>query len=163
MNNQHYHAKDIALEGFAARVCLEVPRLESYYTQSIQAIHNKQYQLLVEGAIFRISGIKSEHPLIDLLAEISIKGPEALANVTGDFVAILISHNTIYAFKSFTSQYQLYVDQSRKLISNRLVDFAIENTPNDVIVFDESYFARHTLIVPGMQFHGVATPLKNVE
>jgi asparagine synthase (glutamine-hydrolysing) len=163
MNNKHYHAKDIALEGFAARVCLEVPRLESYYTQSIQAIHNKQYQLLVEGAIFRIAGMKSEHLLIDLLAEISTKGPEALANVTGDFVAIVVSHNTIYAFKSFTSQYQLYVDQSKKLISNRIVDFAHDRSLNGDVEFDENYFARHTLIVPGMQFHGVATPLKNVE
>jgi asparagine synthase (glutamine-hydrolysing) len=163
MNSNHYHAKDIALEGFAARVCREVPRVESYYTQSIQAIHNKQYQLLVEGALFRIGGKKCEHPLIDLLAEISIKGPEALANVTGDFVAIVIFQKTIYAFKSFTSQYQLYVDQSQKLISNRLVDFAIENIPSNAIELDEGYFARHTLIVPGMQFHGLATPLKNVE
>jgi asparagine synthase (glutamine-hydrolysing) len=163
MNRNHYHAKDIALEGFAARICLEVPRLESYYTQSIQTIHSKQYQLLVEGALFRIAGKICEQPLIDLLAEISNKGPEAIANVTGDFVAIIVSPDSIYAFKSFTSQYQLYVDQSQKLISNRLVDFAIQTAPRSIVEFDESYFDRHTLIVPGMQFHGVATPLKNVD
>jgi asparagine synthase (glutamine-hydrolysing) len=161
MNSNHYHAKDIALEGFAARVSLEVPQLESYYTQSIQAIHNKQYQLLIEGALFRIAGKRCEQPLNDLLAEISTKGPEAIARVTGDFVAIIISHNAIYAFKSFTSQYQLYIDHSKRLVSNRLIDFV--DTGSTDVEFDESYFARHTLIVPGMQFHGVTTPLKTVE
>jgi asparagine synthase (glutamine-hydrolysing) len=162
MGDAYYHAKDIALEGFAARFNAQTARLESYYTQSIQAIHNQRYQLLVEGALFRIDGNKVEHPLTCLLDEISHKGPEALADVTGDFVAIVLSANTIYIFKSFTSQYQLYVDQSNKLVSNRLIDFVNQAQSNDIDL-DEDYFARHTLIVPGMQFHGAATPLKGVE
>jgi asparagine synthase (glutamine-hydrolysing) len=163
MNDQHYCAKDIALEGFGARINLQFSRLESYCTQSIQAAQNDRYRLLLEGAVFCVGSKKVEHPLSKILTEISTHGPEVLAEVTGDFVAIVISRNTIYAFKSFTSQYQLYIDQTQRLISNRMVDFAIDTGPAGEIEFDEDYFARHTLIVPGIQFHGVATPLRNVE
>ncbi len=163
MTHSHYGPKDIALEGFGARINRQLPKLESYCTNSIQTIQNDRYQLLLEGAIFCIGDKKVAQPLANLLQEISSKGPEVLVEVTGDFVAIVISHKTIYAYKSFTSQYQLYIDQTQRLISNRMIDFAINTSSTTDIELDEDYFTRHTLIVPGMQFHGVVTPIKNVE
>jgi asparagine synthase (glutamine-hydrolysing) len=163
MNMDDYPSNHRSLEGFAARLSCNFPQPEWYSTDSIQATHNLQYQLLVEGALFRIQGRKCAVPLTALLDAITEHGPNALADVTGDFVAIVISSKFIYAFKSFTSQYQLYVNKNQRLVSNRMIDFVNLQAISSPIEFDEEYFARHTLIVPGMQFHGLSTPIKNVE
>jgi asparagine synthase (glutamine-hydrolysing) len=158
-----YHGKERSQEGFAARLSEKISLPESYYTHSIQAISNHQYQLLVEGALFRIRGEMCLHPLAALLSAITERGLDVLAEVTGDFVAIVISSRIIYGFKSFTSQYQLYVDKNQGLVSNRMIDFVSNDAAHAHIGFDEEYFLRHTLIVPGMQFHGLSTPLSGVD
>jgi hypothetical protein len=157
MNAKDYHATQDSRNGFAARFVQKSSQPEWHCTHSIQSIHNPQYQLLVEGALFRINAKVCLHPLASLLEAITKQGLGALADVTGDFVAIVVSRNDIYAFKSFTSQYQLYIDKAKRLVSNRLVDFVNLDASNASVAFDEDYFAQHTLIVPGIQFHGIAT------
>jgi asparagine synthase (glutamine-hydrolysing) len=115
--------------------------------------------VFLDGVVFRLSASEPRiegDPARAVLARIKERGPAALADMVGDFVACVVTELATYAFKSFTSQYQLYV--SGRTISNRLALVA----PRDALTLDEDYFARHVLLVPGMQFHMARTPVRGV-
>lgn len=114
--------------------------------------------ILIEGIVQRVEeciGLAA----LDRLVELANRdGPSSIARAEGDFVALVKSRTHIHAFKSFTSQYQIYYRQDERLIANRLFAFWNFTTGE----WDEDYFARHVLIVPGYQFHSRETPIKNV-
>ncbi len=116
--------------------------------------------LFIEGPVFRLSAGEPHlgaEPGRAVLERVRLRGPEALAELVGDFVACLTSKDATYAFKSFTSQYQLYLHE--RTLSNRLVRVV----GSRAITLDHDYFVRHVLLVPGMQFHMRRTPLRGVE
>lgn len=115
-------------------------------------------KILIEGGIFRIDG-RNGRPALDRLAEmIDADGPSAIAKAEGDFVALIIAGDTAYAFKSFTSPYQLYYDEVSGLVANRLSCFYDSRDTR----WNEDYFARHVLIVAGYQFMSRETPLHGI-
>ena len=115
-------------------------------------------KVLIEGAILRVENQIGHHALDRLAALIDREGPSAMAKADGDFVAIIVTDHDIYAFKSFTSQYQLYYRESDRAVANRLCFFFDPSSSR----WNEHYFARHVLIVPGYQFLSTETPLENV-
>lgn len=115
-------------------------------------------KLLIEGAVFRVGNQDGRRALDDLAALIDREGPSAMAMAEGDFVAILVTDQQIYAFKSFTSQYQLYYREADGAVANRLGFFFDPSSAR----WNEHYFARHVLLVPGYQFLSKETPLENV-
>ena len=145
-----------ALESFEVR---RRPTVAWQHTSGIRAVARAPLALIVEGQIFRIDGRRVDSPLPALLERLDAEGPDCLARVDGDFVACYVTPQTTWAFKSFTSQHQLYLRRDDGLLSNRMLAFT--GVPG--WRFDEDYFARHTLIVPGMQFHHRGTPLQGIE
>ncbi len=114
--------------------------------------------LLIEGAVFEVEGESGPAALHRLIALVDREGPAALAKADGDFVVCLITPREVHAFKSFTSQYQLYYRNSERRLSNRLGDFFDAASS----CWSEDYFAQHVLIVPGYQFFDRGTPLADV-
>lgn len=114
--------------------------------------------ILIEGIVQRVEGRIGGAALSRLVELIERDGPSAIAGADGDFVALIRSRDHIHAFKSFTSQYQIYYREADGLIANRLYPFRDAVTPD----WNEDYFARHVLIVPGYQFLSRETPIKNV-
>jgi asparagine synthase (glutamine-hydrolysing) len=115
-------------------------------------------KILIEGTVFRVENLIGRHALDRLAALIDREGPSAMAKADGDFVAILVTDHANYAFKSFTSQYQIYYRESDRAIANRLGFFFDPSNAR----WNEHYFARHVLLVPGYQFLSAETPLENV-
>lgn len=144
------------MESFEAR---RRPTVAWRHTSGIRAVARAPRALIVEGAIFRIDGRRVDSPMEALLDRLDDEGPDCLARVDGDFVACYVTPQATWIFKSFTSQYQLYLRRSDGLVSNRLLAF----TDTAGWRLDEDYFARHALIVPGMQFHHRGTPLHGIE
>ena len=114
--------------------------------------------ILLEGAIWRIEGRIGRRALDHLAALIDRDGPSALAKAEGDFVAIVVTDRDTYAFKSFTSQYQIYYRERDGAVANRLGFFFNAASSR----WNEHYFARHVLLVPGYQFLSTETPLADV-
>lgn len=114
---------------------------------------------MIEGAIFGVDGEQGPAALARLAGRIDREGPSALAAAEGDFVALIAADDAIYAFKSFTSQYQLYYREADGAVANRLGFFFDAANAR----WNEDYFARHVLIVPGYQFLSRETPLADVE
>lgn len=115
-------------------------------------------KILIEGTVFRVENQIGRHALDRLAALIDREGPSAMAKADGDFVAILVTDRDNYAFKSFTSQYQVYYRESDGAVANRLCFFFDPSSAR----WSEHYFARHVLLVPGYQFLSTETPLDNV-
>jgi asparagine synthase (glutamine-hydrolysing) len=126
--------------------------------REVRSPGNPRGRLLIEGVVFRLGDRRPANPEAALLDRLGCKGPEAFAEATGDFVACYVTPDTVHAFKSFTSQHQLYFSRQQFSIANRLTSFMVGDP-----ALDEDYFARHTLIVPGLQFHGRSTPLAGIE
>ncbi len=116
-------------------------------------------QLLIEGCVLRAGGESGRAALVRLAEMIARDGPRALAAAEGDFVALLITDAETFAFKSFTAQYQLYYRASDGEVANRLSHFHDPASGR----WNEDYFARHVLIVPGYQFLSRETPLHGIE
>lgn len=112
----------------------------------------------IEGIVQRVEGDIGAAALQRLVEVIDRDGPTAIACAEGDFVALVRSRDHIHAFKSFTSQYQIYYREADRLIANRLCSFWDTETAE----WNEDYFARHVLIVPGYQFLLRETPIKSV-
>ncbi|QUS37858.1 asparagine synthetase B family protein [Tardiphaga alba] len=112
----------------------------------------------IEGIVQRVEGDVGPEALLRLVQIVDRDGPAALARVEGDFVALVRGRDTLHAFKSFTSQFQIYYREADGLVANRL--FAFWDTATTE--WNEDYFARHVLIVPGYQFFSQDTPLKGV-
>jgi asparagine synthase (glutamine-hydrolysing) len=115
-------------------------------------------KILIEGAILRVENQTGRRALDRLAALIERDGPSAMASAQGDFVAIVAADHAVYGFKSFTSQYQLYYRTSDGAVANRLGFFFDSSHAR----WNEHYFARHVLMVPGNQFLSAETPLDNV-
>jgi asparagine synthase (glutamine-hydrolysing) len=115
-------------------------------------------KILIEGTVFRVENQVGRHALDRLAILIDREGPSAMAKADGDFVAIVVTDHDTYAFKSFTSQYQVYYRESDGAVANRLGFFFDPSSSR----WNEDYFARHVLIVPGYQFLSTETPLENV-
>ncbi len=124
-----------------------------------QQAASEQGVLLVEGAIFRINGQRHARPAQVLLERLRERGTGAFCEVTGDFVACYVTREGVHGFKSLTGQHQLYYGEGQGLFCNRLFPF---HAATPVPEWDEEYFGRHTLIVPGSQFHAECTPLAGV-
>lgn len=122
------------------------------------AIDCRPGKIFIEGGVFRVDGRFGPDALVRLAELVDREGPSALARAEGDFVAIVITDGEACAFKSFTSQYQLYYRESDGAVANRLSFFLDRPTP----LWNEDYFARHVLIVPGYQFMSAETPLRDV-
>src|SRR5690349_13071935 len=75
-------------------------------------------KILVEGGVFRVEGRIGLNALTRLAELIDCEGPSALARAEGDFVALIVADHTAYAFKSFTSQYQLYYREVDGAVAN---------------------------------------------
>src|SRR4051812_22242903 len=73
-------------------------------------IESRLGKILIEGAVFRVDGRNGRRALDRLAEMIDSEGPAALAKAEGDFVALIIADEAAFAFKSFTSQYQLYYE-----------------------------------------------------
>lgn len=116
-------------------------------------------KILVEGGVFRVDGRIGSNALTRLAELVDREGPSALARAEGDFVALIVAVGATYAFKSFTSQYQLYYRHADGAIANRLAHFLDAATPR----WNEDYFAKHVLLVPGHQFMSAETPLSDVK
>ena len=115
-------------------------------------------KIFIEGGVFRVDRRIGRDALVRLAELVDCDGPSALARVEGDFVALIATDDVIYAFKSFTSQYQLYYREADGAVANRLSHFLDVAPPR----WNEDYFARHVLIVPGYQFMSAETPLSDV-
>ena len=115
-------------------------------------------KIFIEGGVFRVDRRIGRDALVRLAGLVGCDGPSALARVEGDFVALIATDDVIYAFKSFTSQYQLYYREADGAVANRLSHFLDVAPPR----WNEDYFARHVLIVPGYQFMSAETPLSDV-
>lgn len=114
--------------------------------------------VFVDGLVFRLSVSEPRiegDPATAMLARVKERGTAALAEMVGDFVVCVVLGGEVHAFKSFTSQYQLYIHG--RVVSNRLAAVVTGD-----IDLDEGYFARHVLLVPGMQFHMDRTPVRGV-
>jgi len=114
--------------------------------------------LSIEGIVQRVDGDIGAAALRRLVEIVDRDGPAALVRVEGDFVALLRTRDGVHAFKSFTSQYQIYYREADRLIANRLHSFWDAPTGQ----WNEDYFARHVLIVPGYQVLSRETPIKGV-
>ncbi len=114
--------------------------------------------LSLEGIVQRVDTDIGAAALRRLVEIIDRDGPAALARVEGDFVALFQARDGVHAFKSFTSQYQIYYREADGLAANRL--FAFQDGAAGE--WNEDYFARHVLIVPGYQFLSRETPIRNV-
>lgn len=114
--------------------------------------------ILIEGAVFRVENQVGRTALDRLAALIDREGPSAMAKAEGDFVAIILTDRENYAFKTFTSQYQVYYRESDGAVANRLCFFFDPSSSR----WNEHYFARHVLLVPGYQFLSTETPLEDV-
>lgn len=114
--------------------------------------------ILIEGVVLRVDGAIGPGALERLAELVDRDGPAALAQAEGDFVALVKGRDAIHAFKSFTSQFQIYYREADGLVSNRLFPFWREAGEE----WNEDYFARHVLIVPGYQFLSRETPVKTV-
>lgn len=114
--------------------------------------------ILIEGVILRVEHATGADALTHLVEIIERDGPAAMARVEGDFVALIKTPDVLHAFKSFTSQFQLYYRESESRVSNRLFPFWRAGADG----WNEDYFARHVLIVPGYQFLSRETPIRNV-
>lgn len=112
----------------------------------------------IEGVVQRVDGCIGAAALLRLVDMLDRGGPAVLAQVEGDFVALVRSGTQLHAFKSFTSQFQLYYRAADRLVANRLSAF---RTVGDLRL-DVDYFARHVLIVPGYQFLARETALAGV-
>ncbi len=126
--------------------------------REVSSANCPQGRLLIEGAVFRLGEQRPNNPEIALLEHLGSRGPEAFAEAVGDFVACYITPDAAHAFKSFTSQHQLYFSPQQRLVANRLSSFT-----GDELALDQDYFIRHTLILPGLRFHGRSTPLAGIE
>lgn len=113
--------------------------------------------LSVEGVVQRVDGEIGAAALRRLVEIVDRDGPAALGRVEGDFVALLSSRDTVHAFKSFTSQYQIYYREADHFVANRLYAFW-----DAAGKWNEDYFARHVLIVPGYQVLSRETPIEDV-
>ncbi|MFW8565639.1 asparagine synthase-related protein [Orrella sp. 11846] len=114
--------------------------------------------VFVEGIIQRVgdlTGLQAREALIQVLDR---DGPSGLAQVQGDFVAIIETAHEIYAYKSLTSQFQIFYRERDRVVANRLYTFWDEDS-----VWNQDYFARHCFIVPGHQCLSVETPLVDVQ
>lgn len=114
--------------------------------------------MFLEGIVQRVDMDIGAMALRRLVELIDNEGPPALAQAEGDFVALLQTRDGVHAFKSFTSQYQIYYRRADGLVANRLFAFWDDATGR----WNEDYFARHVLIVPGYQFLSCDTPVRNV-
>ncbi|MDO9563418.1 MAG: asparagine synthase-related protein [Bradyrhizobium sp.] len=114
--------------------------------------------ILIEGAVFRVENQVGRRALDHLAALIDREGPASIARAEGDFVAIIATDQDTFAFKSFTSQYQIYYRESDGKVANRLGFFFDASNAS----WNQHYFARHVLLVPGYQFLSTETPLDNV-
>lgn len=114
--------------------------------------------ILIEGGIFRVDDRTGPNALQRLAELVDREGPSALGRAEGDFVALIVAQDRAYAFKSFTSQYQLYYREADGAVANRLARFL---RPTET-AWNEDYFARHVLIVPGYQCMSTETPLEDV-
>jgi asparagine synthase (glutamine-hydrolysing) len=114
--------------------------------------------LSLEGTVQRVEGEIGAAALRRLVEIVDRDGPVALARIEGDFVALLQTADSIHAFKSFTSQYQIYYREADRHIANRLRSFWNGARRQ----WNEDYFARHVLIVPGYQFLLRETPIRDV-
>lgn len=121
-------------------------------------LHWREGAVFIEGIIQRAQGHTGHQALEKLVNILDERGPSALAEVQGDFVALVRSPGAIHAFKNFTSQFQLFYRPSDRLVSNRLYPFW-----NTDIEWNTDYFARHCSIVPGYQFMSVETPIQGVQ
>lgn len=117
-------------------------------------------RLFLEGHVYRLSNtserLAADVAAASVLEALEERGPEAFADMVGDFVACAIVGGRTYAFKSFTSQYQLFVAGER--VANRLAPLA-----GPAPSFDEGYFARHVRMVPGLRWSARRTPIRGVE
>src|ERR1700712_2367890 len=95
-------------------------------------------KILIEGAVFRVENEVGRYALDRLAALVDREGPSAMAKADGDFVAILVTDRDTYAFKSFTSQYQVYYRESDGAVANRLCFFFDPSSSR----WNEHYFAR---------------------
>jgi asparagine synthase (glutamine-hydrolysing) len=114
--------------------------------------------ILIEGAVFRVDNHVGRRALDHLAALVDREGPSAIAKADGDFVAIIVTDRDTWAFKSFTSQYQIYYRERDGAVANRLGFFFDASSSR----WNEHYFARHVLLVPGYQFLSTETPLAEV-
>lgn len=118
----------------------------------------------VEGRAFRLEpgGPRlGPDPREALVSLVRARGPEALARVEGDFVACVRVEGTLHAFKSFASQHQLYLRGDT--VANRLAPLLADaGASAGTLDLDEGYFARHVLMLPGLQHHGPRTPVRGV-
>lgn len=113
-------------------------------------------KILIEGTVFRVDDRHGREALYRLAEHIDRDGPVALSRAEGDFVALMTTERATHAFKSFTSQYQIYYREDGT-VANRLGAFFDAGSG-----WNEDYFARHVLLVPGYQFLSGETPLKHV-
>lgn len=114
--------------------------------------------ILIEGVILRVEKATGADALARLVQLIERDGPAAFARVEGDFVALIRTPDALHAFKSLTSQFQLYYREGEGRVSNRLAPFWRAGHDE----WNEDYFARHVLIVPGYQFLSRETPIQSV-
>lgn len=114
--------------------------------------------ILIEGIVQRVEERIGPQALRRLVEIVDRDGPAALARVEGDFIALVRSREQLHAFKSFTSQFQIYYREGDRSVANRLFAFWAAATGQ----WNEDYFARHVLIVPGYQFLSRETPVKGV-
>ncbi len=113
-------------------------------------------KILIEGTVLRVENQVGRQALDGLAALVDREGSSAIAKADGDFVAIIVTDQDHYAFKSFTSQYQIYYREADGAAANRLGFFFDPSNAR----WDEHYFARHVLLVPGYQFLSTETPLR---
>lgn len=114
--------------------------------------------IVIEGLVLRVGAETGARALEGLVRLLDEHGPAGVARAEGDFVALIETPRQLHAFKSFTSQFQLYYRQSDGLVSNRLFPFWRQGADS----WNEDYFARHVLIVPGYQFISRETPILQV-
>jgi len=111
----------------------------------------------IEGIVQRVEDCIGAPALRRLVVLVERDGPEALARAEGDFVALVSTRTGVHAFKSFTSQYQIYYREADRTVANRLFAFW-----SDAARWQDDYFARHVLIVPGYQVLSRDTPVEGV-
>lgn len=119
----------------------------------------REGSVFIEGVIQRVNQQTGSRALGALVSLLDAQGPAALAEVQGDFVALVRSAQEVHAFKSFTSQFQLYYCPEDGQVSNRLYPFW---KSDGNARWSKDYFARHCLIVPGFQFMSDQTPFDHV-
>ena len=114
--------------------------------------------IVIEGVILRVEDEIGANALARLVELVDQYGPTAISRAEGDFVALIKTPHVLHAFKSFTSQFQLYYRERDGHFSNRLFPFWQPGTD----ILNEDYFARHVLIVSGYQFISRETPIRHV-